>query len=471
MRLDSIGVVAKREYLQRIKGKGFWIATLVLPVFLVAVTVVPSLLLAKAETRQKVVVVDSTGQVAGELQSVLAAPPGSAASAATAATAAAGAAGAPGQLSRAGGGDRGDHSDPGDRSDPANRADRGKASFDVKVEPPAPDRAAQREDLDRRVRAGTVDAWIWVDPAGLAANRAEYHARNVSNFVTQEVLRDDISAAVRRVRLRQAGFDPERIGALTQPVGLDTVKIGKEGSRAEGGFAGFAFAYMLFMMLYMTIAIWGQQVMTGVLEEKGSRIVEVLVASVRPFDLLMGKLVGICCLGLTQIAIWFATLIALTAPGVVASIAFLPAGMHLPTVTLLLAVNFAIYFVLGFLVFASFYAAIGAAFNNVQEAQQVAAFVVFFLIAPLFLMFRIVNDPDSTLAVVSSLIPPFTPLLMMLRIALQPPPAWQVLLSYVLTLAFLWGMIWLAARIYRTGILMYGKKPTIQEIWRWVRYA
>jgi ABC-2 type transport system permease protein len=221
----------------------------------------------------------------------------------------------------------------------------------------------------------------------------------------------------------------------------------------------------------MTIAIWGQQVMTGVLEEKGSRIVEVLVASVRPFDLLMGKLVGICCLGLTQIAIWFATLIALTAPGVVASIAFLPEGVHLPTVTLLLAVNFAIYFVLGFLVFASFYAAIGAAFNNVQEAQQVAAFVVFFLIAPLFLMFRIVNDPDSTLAVVTSLIPPFTPLLMMLRIALQPPPAWQVLLSYVLTLGFLWGMIWLAARIYRTGILMYGKKPTIQEIWRWVRYA
>jgi ABC-2 type transport system permease protein len=86
-------------------------------------------------------------------------------------------------------------------------------------------------------------------------------------------------------------------------------------------------------------------------------------------------------------------------------------------------------------------------------------------------MFRIVNDPDSTLAVVASLIPPFTPLLMTLRIALQPPPLWQILLSYVLTLTFIWGMVWLAARIYRTGILMYGKKPTIQEIWRWVRYA
>ena len=458
MQLERIAVVAKREYLQRVRGKGFWIATLVLPVFLAAVTILPSLLLAKAETRQKVVVVDTTGQVADELQSVLAAR-AAAASSASATSATPQAAG-----SDRGSSGRGGHGSRGSRS-------HGKASFDLTIEPPLPGQAAQREDLDRRVRAGTIDAWIGVDPAGLAANHIEYHARNVSNFVTQEVLKDSLSTAVRRVRLRQAGFDPERIGALTQPVDLDTVKIGKEGSRAEESMAEFAFAYALFMMLYMVIAIWGQQVMTGVLEEKGSRIVEVLVASVRPFDLLMGKLVGICCLGLTQIAIWFATLIALTAPGVIASIAFLPAGMHLPTVSLTLAVNFAIFFVLGFFVFATFYAAIGASFNNVQEAQQVAAFVVFFLIAPLFLMFRIVNDPDSTLAVVSSLIPPFTPLLMTLRIALQPPPLWQLLLSYVLTLSFIWGMVWLTARIYRIGILMYGKKPTIQEIWRWVRYA
>ncbi|HTQ78841.1 MAG TPA: ABC transporter permease, partial [Thermoanaerobaculia bacterium] len=105
------------------------------------------------------------------------------------------------------------------------------------------------------------------------------------------------------------------------------------------------------------------------------------------------------------------------------------------------------------------------------EAQQVAAIVVFFLLVPLFLMFRIVNDPDSTLAVVASLVPPFTPLLMTLRIALQPPPFWQLGLSYLLTLGFILGMVWISARIYRTGILMYGKKPTIQEIWRWVRYA
>jgi ABC-2 type transport system permease protein len=431
MRLNNILVVAKREYLQRIKGKAFWLATLVLPLFLVSVTVVPSLLLSKSNPRQRVVVIDSTGQVAGELQKVLAAP----------------------------------RSEKGGSIRPA-------ASFDLTVETPKTDRAVQREDLDRRVRTGAIDAWIWVDAQGLGGDSVEYHAKNVANFVTQEVLRDDLSAAVGRMRLRQAGFaDPERIGQLTHPVRLETVRIAKEGSRAEGGMAGFAFAYILFMMLYMTIAIWGQQVMTGVLEEKGSRIVEVLVATVRPFDLLMGKLVGICGLGLTQIAIWFATLLALTAPGVAASFALLPEGIHLPTVTLLLATNFAIYFVLGFFVFATFYAAIGASFNNLQEAQQVAALVIFFLLVPLFLMFRIVNDPDSTLAVVASLIPPFTPLLMTLRIALQPPPFWQIGLSYVLTVGFIFAMVWLAARIYRTGILMYGKKPTFKEIWRWVLYA
>lgn len=447
MQLENIRVVAKREYLQRIKGRAFWLATLVIPIFLLAVTVLPSLLLSKAETRQKVVVVDVTGQVGDELARALAQPPKPPApSPATA-------------LQK-------------DRTEAVKEAARvQRATFVPVVEPPGPDLKAQRDDLDRRVRSGAIDAWIWVDSTGLAANKVEYHAKNVSNFVTQEVLRDDLSTAVRRVRLRQAGFDPEKIGALTQPVDLDTVKIAKEGSRAEGGMAGFFFAYTLFMMLYMVIAIWGQQVMTGVLEEKGSRIVEVLVATVRPFDLLMGKLVGICCLGLTQIAIWFATLMVVTAPGIVASLAFLPEGMHLPTVTPLLAINFGIFFILGFFVFATFYAAIGASFNNLQEAQQVAAFVVFFLITPLFIMFRIVNDPDSTLAVVASLIPPFTPLLMTLRIALQPPPLWQIGLSYVLTLAFIWGMVWIAARVYRTGILMYGKKPTIQEIWRWVRYA
>jgi len=452
-RLSNVRVVAKREYLQRIKGKGFWIATLLLPLLLLSATILPSVFLARSEARQKVVVVDRTGgavaaELAAEKQTREAERPSAGAS-------------APAPGARPSGG-------------AARAIEEAKARnvrFDFLVEPPAADARAQRAELDRRVTAKTIDAWVWVDSDALATNKAEYHARSVSNFLTQEVLKDDLSGAIRKVRLRRAGLDPERIGELTKGVDLSTLRVAQGGSRAEGGLAGAAFGYIIFMMLYVSIGIWGQQVMTGVLDEKSSRVVEVIVSSVRPNELMMGKLVGICLLGLTQMSLWCATLVLVTAPGILAAMVALPAGVTLPTVTIPMVLNFILLFVLGFFVFASFYAAVGASFNNLQEAQQVAGFIVFFLLAPLFLMFRIINDPDSTLAVVTSLIPPFTPLLMTLRVALQMPPLWQLLLAYALTLSFIVLMVWLASRIYRVGILMYGKKPTVQEIWKWLRYA
>jgi ABC-2 type transport system permease protein len=114
---------------------------------------------------------------------------------------------------------------------------------------------------------------------------------------------------------------------------------------------------------------------------------------------------------------------------------------------------------------------VGSAFNNPQEAQQLASLAVVFVVLPWIFFMPILNDPDSTLAVVTSLIPMFTPTLMMLRIAVKMPPAWQIFLGYVLTTALALGMSWLSARIYRIGILMYGKKPTLKELWRWIRYA
>lgn len=449
-RLGNVRVVAKREYLQRIKGKGFWIATLLLPLFLLAATILPSVFLARSEARQKIVVVDRTGgAVARELAAEKQTKEAERAARAPAVPTRPGAASAEGAMAE---------------------AEARNVRFDFLVEPPAGDPKAQRAALDRRVTTKAIDAWLWIDQDALATNKAEYHARSVSNFLTQEVLKDDLSGAIRKVRLRQAGLDPERISALTKGVEISTLRVAQGGSRAEGGLAGAAFGYIVFMMLYVSIAIWGQQVMTGVLDEKSSRVVEVIVSSVRPNELMMGKLVGICLLGLTQMAIWCTTLVFVST-GVLVALISLPAGVTLPTVTIPMVLNFLLLFILGFFVFASFYAAVGASFNNLQEAQQVAGFIVFFLVVPLFLMFRIINDPDSTFAVVTSLIPPFTPLLMTLRVALQMPPLWQLLSAYVLTLGFIVLMVWLASRIYRVGILMYGKKPTIQEIWKWLRYA
>jgi ABC-2 type transport system permease protein len=211
--------------------------------------------------------------------------------------------------------------------------------------------------------------------------------------------------------------------------------------------------------------------MLGVLEEKNSRVVEVIVSAIHPVALMIGKLLGICLVGLTQLGLWLGAAAALTAPGVVATLAFLPEGLEVPTLGPVIVLHFLLLFLVGYFFYATFYAMLGAAFNSAQEAQQLAWIAVIFVVAPWVFFVPVLNDPDSTLAVVTSLIPVFTPFLMMLRIAVKMPPTWQILLGYFLTLALCAAMIWLAARIYRVGILMYGKKPSLRELWRWVRYA
>ncbi len=432
MRLDTMAVVAKREYLLRVRSKGFWIGTLVLPLFAAAITLLPAVFIAKSRTTHRVVVVDATGRIMPELTTSRPAP-----------------------------------ARPGGRQGDFDRI----ASLDIQPAAPERDLEAQRAALDRRVLDKEIDSWVWIDQGALEGEPIEYHARNVSNMFTQEILRDRLSDAIRRVRLAQAGLDPDRIGEMTRSISLETLRVSEEGSRAEESEGGMIFALVLFMTLYITLMIWGQQVMNGVLEEKSSRVIEVVISSVKPIELLMGKLVGICLLGLTQFAIWLVTTGILTAPGIFAAMALAPTGVNLPTLTPMMALNLVILYVLGFFAFATLYATIGAAFNNLQEAQQVAGGAVFFFIAPVFFLWPVINDPNSTLAVVLSMIPLFTPLLMTLRVTLEMPPLWQLLVSYALMIAFLWAMLSAAARIYRIGILMYGKKPTFQELWKWMRYA
>ena len=445
MRLDSIFVVLKREYLSRVRNKGFWIATLAVPLFAAAVTVLPTLLISKSHASQTIVVVDATGQGVGEALKTQMATTAQAKPKEKAATPARGFSG---------------------------KGESRLADFTIETQVPAADPQAQRKALDARVRngKGKVDAWMWLGPGVLKDEAAEYHARNTTNFITQDTLRGDLSEVVRRIRLRQAGIDPSRMEELTKRVELDAHQVPGTGTNG-GGIAGLIFAVVLFFLLYMSILMWGQQVMTGVLEEKGTRVIEVLISAITPFELMMGKLLGICLVGMTQLAIWLGTVLVLTAPGIVATLAFLPAGVTMPTLTIGMTLNLAFLFILGFFAYATFYAAIGASFNNLQEAQQVASVAVVFIVAPVMVLNQIINDPSSTMAVVMSLFPLFTPLIMPLRIAIEMPPLWQLALAYVLTLTFVIGMIWICSRIYRVGILMYGKKPTIQEIWRWAWYA
>lgn len=440
MQVDKILILAKREYLSRVKTKGFWIGTVLLPLFMVLAMVLPSLSLARSKSTLRLALVDTTGTVgdalAAELQSETEAPAKAPASGAAPAAAPA-----------------------------AKRLQ----TFVLTRVAPAPDAAAQRGELDRRVLDKELDAWLWIDQPGLAKNKVEYHGESVANFLTQERLEDAVSNAVRTARLSAAGYDPRKVSELSRGVGLETVRVTSAGGRAEAGLAGAAIAYFLFFILYLMLALYGAQVMNGVLEEKSSRIVELIISTVRPFELLMGKLLGIGAVGFTQVAIWAVTAFVMTAPGMLMALSWDPSKM--PQVSPLVLMHFLLFFVIGFFLYATYYAALGSAFNDIREAQQAAASAMFLLVPPMLIFPMVINDPDSRLAVVTSLIPFFTPLLMVLRIAVKMPPLWQVLLGYALTIATTVVMIWVCGKIYRVGILMYGKKPTVQELWRWLRYT
>ncbi|HEX6199685.1 MAG TPA: ABC transporter permease [Thermoanaerobaculia bacterium] len=448
MRLDKVRVLTKREYLSRIKTKGFWISTVAVPLLFAALGVLPAVVMSKTTTEHALVVVDETGRLGEGLARRLVREAAREAVEEEAE-------GAPAEVAE-------------------ETLGEGPVRFDVTVTAPAPAgeaRGRQRAELERRVLEEEIDAWVWISEEGLARDRVEYHAESVSNFVTQEVLEGAISEEVRRLRFADAGIDAELVEELGRGVDLETVRVTEEGSRAEAGFAGVVLAYVLFFLLYMVIVLYGQQVMNSVIEEKSSRAVEVVISTVKPFELMMGKLFGVGLVGLTQLAIWLGSMAALTAPAVLSALAFVPEDAGIPSLDPSLAFHFVICFILGYFLYASFYAAIGSAFNNVQEAQQLASVAVIFLIAPLVLFVPVINDPGATWAAVASMVPLFTPLLMMLRIAVKEPPLWQIAVGYGGTALFVLFMIWLTARIYRVGILMYGKKPTVKEIWRWVRYA
>jgi len=426
MQIDKALVVAKREYRTRIKGKGFWIATAILPLLLVAMGVVPALIASRTTSTKAIVIVDQTGRLGDALVEAMA---------------------------------------------PSEDDLGSMAEFELTMEAAALDEMAQRADLDARILDQSLDAWLWISEEGLEDGEIEYHAETVSSFITQTILERQLTRVVRHDRLGALGVEAEVADELIRGVDLRTVKVSETGSKEENEDAGFFLAYALFFLLYMMLMIYGQQVLNGVLEEKTSRIVEVVISTTRPLELMTGKLAGICGIALTQVTIWLGSLAIVTLPGVVASFAWMPDGIDIPQLEFSLVGHFILLFFLGFIVYSTLYAAIGAAFNSVQEAQQFASYAVFFLVAPMFIFIFVINDPDSTLSVVSSLIPPFTPLLMLLRLAIKSPPLWQIILGYAGAIGFAGFMVWVAGRIYRIGILMYGKKPTVQELWRWLRYS
>jgi ABC-2 type transport system permease protein len=298
--------------------------------------------------------------------------------------------------------------------------------------------------------------------------KVEYVSEHTTDFEKLRALSRVLNNVVIEKRLKREGLDPQKVAQYIKRVELQPIKITKKGEEKDTG-GTFMISYILALIIYMAILIYGQVIMRGVIEEKSSRVVEVVLSSLKPFQLMMGKILGIGAVGLTQFSIW-------TLFGIGASVygtSFIPAGVNfaMPGIPAHVFVYFVVFFILGYFLFGTLYAAIGSLVNSEKEAQQLVMPVTMFLVIPIMLMIFIIRAPNSSIAVFLSFIPFFAPILMFLRITVLLPPFGQIGASIVILILTILLMIWLTAKIYRVGILMYGKRPKLAEIVRWIRYS
>lgn len=425
--MRKLALVFKREYLTRVRSKVFIFTTIAIPVLIIAYMVF--------------VVVISTRQGGNTLRIALVDEAGGLAQAVT-------------------------------RNLAGTKLSSGRPSFKVvktldKSEATPQALTALRE----QVRKGSLDAFL-VLPAGVLTGKAAgFHTRNAGDVTRTGQLRRALSNAAIAHRLGEQGIHVQDLPALMHGVSINLIKITRHGESKEGG-QGLVVGLVLAMMLYMTLVIYGVSTMRSVLEEKTSHIVEVLASSLRPMQLLTGKILGVAGVALTQYVIWTLTAGVVGTYGVAMAASMSPAAANFKLhVSGVLLVYLVIFFLAGYFLYAALFAAVGAAVSSEQDAQQLQMPVMMPLILGAILLVSVLQDPNSIASTILSLIPFFTPILMMFRIALQTPPFWQIALSLGLTVLTTVGVMKVSARIYRVGILMYGKRPSLVELLRWLRYT
>jgi ABC-2 type transport system permease protein len=412
----KLWAVVKREYLERVRTKGFVIATILGPLLMAAIMVV-SLFAARSSGKLlQIAVLDETGVLQERVEEALRA---------------------------------------------ARFGD--KPRFDVKSGGQDPFEARQAA-LKQAVLDGRIDGYLHLPKDALVKGVASYYGRNVSNLTDLRTLERVVRDVLIGYRLTDAGLDPAKVKELTKDLDLKTIRVSAAGEREDRGDA-FIVSIILMMILYTSILMWGQLVMTSVIEEKSSRVIEVLASGLPSTQLLWGKLLGVGAAGLTQFLVWAFSLLVVSLRGLAVG------GFKMPEMSPLVLVSFVLFFLLGFLFYASLYASIGAAVNTVQEAQNFVFPIVMPLVIGMVCFPAVLESPDGGLALGLSLVPFLAPLIMFLRIVVLTPPWWQIALSFALLALAIAGAMWVAARIYRVGILMYGKKPTFPELMKWVKHA
>lgn len=448
--MNKMFAVLKREYLQTVRKKSFIIMTLIFPFLMAGLMIVPGLLMAKGMGVKRVAVLDGTGK----LREAFARP--------------------------------NEPEKPLDAKEEAKKAltsRRRGPELPQQIRVEYVDFAGKNLDTDSKIyrdrltrdkNAADKLEGVFVIPAGVLTEeeaKFTYYSRSATDIMIQERLSRMANKSLQRIRLTDNGMNPELIDQLMRDLPVGGVQLSRTGEEKKGGELNFLVAFIFGALLVLPSFIYGQEIMRGIVQEKSDRVVEVLVSSMRPIDLLAGKILGIAFVGLTQIAVWL-TMLALVG-GYGATVAMVAkADINLAQfIRPAVFVYFVVFFILAYLTYVCIYAIAGAACNNEREAQQFMGPLVVIMLMPWILMMPIVLNPDAPFAVSFSLSPIFAPITMFVRILVSEPPVWHVLVALGVSVLTILAFFWVTAKIFRVGILSYGKRPTIPELWRWMKVA
>jgi ABC-2 type transport system permease protein len=421
--------VIRREYVERVRTKAFWIATLLIPILFLGYVAIQIGLSRKTGGQRALVVVDLTGNLYKPLVAELDATEV--------------------REKKEASGSKGPH-------------------WSLVERPLTGDLAATKEVLRKEVLDKKISGYLILEPAKLEKDSAEYYSTTVSDYIPLTQLQSAINRIWIRQKMAARGLPADLAAELEKRIDMKPFKVTEKGTAEEKG-AGIIAAIVFLILMYSTFFMYGYQVMRGVIEEKSSRIVEIIVASVRPMELMVGKIVGIGLVGLTQYFVWSLVAMNLSLPAISGLMS--SGDLGVPRIQISMLGYFMLFFILGYFLYASVYTMIAAPFNTDQEAQQLAMIPMIMIVGGIAVYPAVMNNPTGNVALFFSLFPFTASLIMFLRTAVSEPPAWQIALSIVIMLLTTASLAWLAGRIYRVGILMYGKKPTIPEIIRWARYS
>jgi len=399
--------VARWEFIEKVKTKAFIISLIITPLFMILMSVVPTLLMTKPDTTTtKIGIIDETGEVASVLNKVM--------------------------------------------FEKFKLPD-GKPNYEIVSIP-----AGAREQANKMVLQEQISSYVLITPDITRSRKFEYISQNVSNFKEIERLQSAVKDIVVSNELQRNGVNPQLVKDVSKPIGLETIRLSKTGTaqKAEAG-SGFMLGYIFIFVLALFILTSGQLLVRSVVEEKSNRIVEVLLSSAKADEIMAGKILGLSLLGLTQLAVW--GVIGVAFAGQLAAFITIPDNIWWEV----------IFFILGFLFYASIFVMAGAPVTTEQEAQQATQYVSMLLFFPIIFAFLVIQNPTAGYLKVLSFVPLLTPTMMAFRIPVQSPETWELVsCAMVLIISTYFCMI-AAGRIFRIGILVYGKRPNLKELMHW----